>query len=80
MKFKKILISIIVCGFAFLLINVNAFAVDLLNNTSEFNINEEYREWERSENKFTSGYIPNKYDIGTSASVLGNSNNPYYFL
>ena len=48
MKFKKILISIIVCGFAFLLINVNAFAVDLLNNTSEFNINEEYREWERS--------------------------------
>ena len=78
MKFKKILISIIVCGFAFLLINVNAFAVDLLNNTSEFNINEEYREWERSENKFTSGYIPNKYDIGTSASVLGNSNNPYY--
>ena len=78
MKFKKILISIIVCGFAFLLINVNAFAVDVLNNTSEFTINEEYKEWEKSENKSTSGYIPNKYDIGTSASVLGNSNNPYY--
>lgn len=31
MKFKKILISIIVCGFAFLLINVNAFAVDGVN-------------------------------------------------
>ena len=31
MKFKKILISIIVCSFAFLLINVNAFAVDGVN-------------------------------------------------
>lgn len=31
MKFKKILISIIVCSFAFLLINVNAFAVDVVN-------------------------------------------------
>ena len=78
MKFKKILISIIVCSFAFLLINFNVFAVDVLNNTSEFTINEEYKEWEKSENKSTSGYIPNKYDIGTSASVLGNSNNPYY--
>ena len=78
MKFKKILISIIVCSFAFLLINFNVFAVDVLNNASEFTINEEYKEWEKSENKSTSGYIPNKYDIGTSASVLGNSNNPYY--
>lgn len=31
MKFKKILISIIVCSFTFLLINVNAFAVDGVN-------------------------------------------------
>ena len=31
MKFKKILISIIVCSFAFLLINVNVFAVDGVN-------------------------------------------------
>lgn len=31
MKFKKIIISIIVCSFAFLLINVNAFAVDGVN-------------------------------------------------
>ncbi len=34
MKFKKILISIIVCSFAFLLINVNAFAVDVINTTN----------------------------------------------
>lgn len=34
MKFKKILISIIVCSFAFLLINVNAFAVDVLNGVN----------------------------------------------
>ena len=31
MKFKKILISIIVCSFAFLLINFNVFAVDGVN-------------------------------------------------
>lgn len=31
MKFKKILISIIVCSFAFLLINFNVFAVDVIN-------------------------------------------------
>ena len=31
MKFKKILISIIVCSFAFLLINFNVFAVDVVN-------------------------------------------------
>ena len=34
MKFKKILISIIVCSFAFLLINVNVFAVDVINTTN----------------------------------------------
>ena len=34
MKCKKILISIIVCSFAFLLINVNAFAVDVINTTN----------------------------------------------
>lgn len=34
MKFKKILISIIVCSFAFLLINFNVFAVDVINTTN----------------------------------------------
>lgn len=34
MKFKKILISIIVCSFAFLLINFNVFAVDALNGVN----------------------------------------------
>ena len=34
MKCKKILISIIVCSFAFLLINFNVFAVDVINTTN----------------------------------------------
>ena len=78
MKFKKILISIIVCTFTFFLVNTNVFAVDVQNRLKDVPVTEEYTKWEELSNNRNIKYIPKKYDIGSFSSSIGSSNNPYY--
>ena len=73
MKFKKSLVSIIVCAFTFFLVSTNVFAVDVQNKLKDVPVTEEYTKWEElSDNKNTK-YIPKKYDIGSFSSSIGSS-------
>ena len=78
MKFKKSLVSIIVCAFTFFLVSTNIFAVDVQNKLKDVPVTEEYTKWEELSDSKNTKYIPKKYNIGSFSSSIGSSNNPYY--
>ena len=69
MKFKKSLVSIIVCAFTFFLVSTNVFAVDVQNKLKDVPV---------TEGLLNEGYIPKKYYVDSFSSLAGSSNNPYY--